>query len=197
MSEDDNSPSGFVNDANLSAAIGRVAMQSALLDELLREILAWLYEKDFAVAIFLEGQKTDWLIQYSRAALNHVDHYYRTWPKDLHDEFNALLSRANELRVLRNIVVHGVWMHESVDDNPSPRPWGDIEDGTPVYSCYSSKYRRLFDERLFSVRDVENIAVKIADCCASLAGLCRKMHYSIPGNEVDSSKPWLDPLPRW
>ena len=185
-------PPKFVDDENLTLAIGKVARESALMDELLREMIGDLLgEPADIVWILFEGQTSEWLATTLKELLKYVDPHYRKWEKGVHEKLISTVGELAPLRRLRNCIVHGVWLHDSAGSEDWPeRPWGDVDDGTPIYYCFRSKVRDEPEMRELSVRDVEIIAERINDVQSRIVNHFRSMLQMI-------NYRWRDPLPRW
>ncbi|MGW0184460.1 hypothetical protein ACWDV7_01690 [Streptomyces sp. NPDC003362] len=183
----------FVNDDDLTLAIGKVVRESALTDELLREMIGDLLgEASDFVWILFEGQTSEWLASTPKELLKLVDPTNRTWAKEEHEKLISIIGELGLLRRLRNSAVHGVWLRDAIaHDEWAGRPWGNVSDGTPVYFCFRSKQRDEPEVRELSVRDVEMIAEKYADVRARLVTHFRGMMHS-------AGYRWnVTPLPRW
>jgi hypothetical protein len=151
--------SHFVRDRDLFNAVGRVALEATIADEALREILTCILGLN-AMLIF-EGQSSDWLIKMAQLAAHEFDprHHYIEADRV---KFDNYLQRIEELRQIRNVVVHGNWVASTVyvDDEVLPRPWGVIDGVTP-YVCTLSRLRKWGNSRFFTVGDVEETANKL------------------------------------
>jgi AMMECR1 domain-containing protein len=60
----------------LTQAIGSVAIESACLDQVFREVLSDLTNAEFEVGLLFEGQSTEWLTSTCNIILNEVGHEY-------------------------------------------------------------------------------------------------------------------------
>lgn len=152
---------GWGHNGELYPAIGKVAVRSALLDDLLREILSEII--DDSIWYIFEGQSTDWLVRMLRDAFEwHNVNYFR-WTQAEQERFLAALSPSDRLRNLRNSVMHGLWSTWSVGSDEEPtlsRPWGG-DDRTPgVLVCTRSRQRKGGSEQFFTVGDVERLALE-------------------------------------
>lgn len=175
----------------LYAAIGRVAYESALTDELLREVLCDLDPFADGLWWLFEGQSSEWLCNSAATMLEHVDPNHSVWPKSVHDDFLAQLAELRGLRPLRNAVVHGIWTN-SCDEETLPRPWGGTwTDEDPPYFCSRSRPRTVFESRAFTATDVDVLAKKINDARSRLVEVFLSM--SIARGDRQSH----GPLPRW
>lgn len=67
----------FALSPSLAEAIGWVVLRSAMLDDLIREIIDDLVQSDVASRL-LSGQSSDWLCQAALRALEDADYYKRT-----------------------------------------------------------------------------------------------------------------------
>ncbi len=170
----------FVTDPDLLNAIGSVAVESAILDDFLREMIGDLVV-GHELWILLEGQSTEWLCQTSRLLLHETDPHGDYYTTDQHERFNTLINRIAELRNLRNTVVHGTWRWGpslgTEPDEIEDRPWGGPIDDT-TYLCNRSRPRKIFHEQYFSVADVHRIADEIRDTCQAFVDLAREMRNS-------------------
>ncbi|WP_123965235.1 hypothetical protein [Streptomyces sp. TLI_185] len=170
----------FVEDRDLYRAIGRVASESALMDELLRELICEVSGVDELFWVLLQGQSSEWLSDTCKAILEQRDPYFRVWPENHHVKVLELLDELSRYRVIRNAVIHGVWYPYDPfgGEGLSPRPWGAKDDGSPVYYCLRSRYRKLDEVREISVGDVEVLADKIADIQKRMVSQFRAMGHS-------------------
>ncbi|MFE7895993.1 hypothetical protein ACFU3E_00340 [Streptomyces sp. NPDC057424] len=183
----------FVNDDDLTLAIGKVVRESALMDELLRELIGDLLgEASDVVWILFEGQTSEWLATTPKELLKLVDPVNRKWAKEEHEKLISIIGELGLLRRLRNAVVHGVWLRDPIAyEEWAGRPWGNVSDGTPIYYCFRSKQRDEPEVRELSIRDVEAIAEKYADVRVRVVAHFRSMMNAI-GYRWD-----VTPLPRW
>ncbi|GGU56899.1 hypothetical protein GCM10010211_22010 [Streptomyces albospinus] len=185
----------FTSNPDLFKAIGRVAVESAQVDEMLREMISDLLpESADDVWILFEGQGSEWLSETFKTMLAHVDGTFRSWAREDHEEFRKLLGWAAQLRVLRNAVVHGTWREEitlgwSDGDDYIGRPWKDSQPGEKIFWCIRSRQRKGLQEREFSITDVERLAVEIAENRQRIADLFRKETETHPG-AGDTLKRW-------
>ncbi|MCZ7377305.1 hypothetical protein [Micromonospora sp. WMMC250] len=188
MADDEPTPNGLlIADQELAAAVGRVAMESALQEELLRDVLALLVGD--SGWILFEGQSAEWLIQACRISLNEVDHWHSRWKESDHERFNELLRQTDHLRKIRNVVVHGRWEDSPYNDEVVPRPWGAWEN-SQAYYCLRSRLRRGFETRAFTVPDLTRLAESIYGNSIDLADHVRQMHRAWVGSKYPA-------LPRW
>lgn len=182
----------FVEDGDLYRAIGRVASESARMDELLRELIGDVSGVDELLWVLLQGQSSEWLSETCKSILPQRDPYFRRWPKSHHAKILELLDEFSRYRVIRNAVIHGVWYpYEPFgEEDFFPRPWGATDDGSPVYYCTRSRYRKLDEVREMSVCDVAVLAEKIADVQRRVVSEFRAM--------VKHSNPdAMEPFKRW
>ncbi|MEU3859780.1 hypothetical protein AB0F03_20820 [Streptomyces sp. NPDC028722] len=177
----------FTSNPDLFRAIGRVAVESAQVDEMLREMISDLLpESADDVWILFEGQSSEWLSETFKTMLAHVDGRYHLWAREDHEEFRKLLGVAAQLRVLRNAVVHGTWREEftlgwSEGDDYIGRPWKDGQPDEKIFWCIRSRQRKGLQEREFSISDVERLATEIAENRQRIADLFRKETKTHPG----------------
>jgi hypothetical protein len=166
----------FSHTADAYPAVGRVAIESALLDEFLNELLDKMVGSDKTWILF-EGQSTSWLIEACLLVLNESDPYSNKYASDQHAKFKQYAERANMLRAHRNTVVHGIWRSGSVtEDQLRPRPWGkSVPDGEPVYCIVRSRLKKPFVEQLWTIGDVERLADEIHATYTGWAQLYREM----------------------
>ncbi|MDP1711097.1 MAG: hypothetical protein Q8K86_01395 [Candidatus Nanopelagicaceae bacterium] len=172
----------------LHLAIGRVAAESALLDEALTELVDEL-SGTMAWWRITEGQNTIWLLETCKILLEDTNAWYKKYSKVHHDAFMALLKRADGLRILRNQIIHGVWTTEhylDADDHPLP----DVEiDLDGVYIVGRARIRADYLEQYMSINDVNLLSKDLAKVRDDLVRMYRKMT-----NREDSE--YL-PMPRW
>jgi HAMP domain-containing protein len=169
----------------LYLAIGKVAAESALLDEMLNELLDELIGNEHTW-LLTTGQNTDWLIQSCRLvfeALNPDPN--ENAEKDKKILFD-LFSRVGELRSFRNQVVHGDWDHSG----PSlfgirPRPWRDFEQESVLYVT-RARIRKGHEEKVLKLAEVQQLAVDLAKLRDDLVRHFRQMR------NLDASS-----MPRW
>lgn len=182
----------FTDNIKLTSAVGRVAIESSLTDDLLREILSKLYSGDYAW-IFAEGQGTDWLIKHIKAVLPETNFNHRFWPASLENAFVNAIGELNPLRELRNNVIHGVWAYQPVDENDvQDRPWGNWDNSldSEVFILVKSRQRTIFTERMFSVSDVVRLADEYSANRKRIVEAYRQLHR-------DRLGPPYEILPRW
>lgn len=167
----------FVQDERLRAAVGRVAQESALLDEFLRELLDELVGPSDHIWLLFEGQSSEWLIETTLAMLEQVDPYFRKWSATQRRGVEELLNDARKLRPLRNAVIHGVWSYVSImePEDIRSRPWGEADSGEPVYICTKSRFRKVFAQARFAASDVERLANEFAATYSGLRDRFREM----------------------
>ncbi|MGP3979393.1 hypothetical protein ACTWQF_36380 [Streptomyces sp. 8N114] len=178
----------FTSNADLFRAIGRVAVESAQVDEMLREMISELLPGSADdVWILFEGQSSEWLSSTFKTMLAHVDGgRYRLWAPEDHEEFQKLLSWAAQLRVLRNAVIHGTWREEftlgwTEGDDYVGRPWKDGQEDEKLFWCIRSRQRKGLQEREFTISDVDRLAAEIAENRQRMADLFRKETETHPG----------------
>ena len=152
------------DDLTLYAAIGRVASQSANLDDTLRNLLHDLVGISDEVWVLFEGQSTDWLVNSCRAVFKVTGPSYH-WSADLRDRVAQLLARIDSLRRQRNIVIHGVWSRQCFyrhdeEKHCISRP-NDLKDDSETYYFMRSNQRKIFEEAHLSVADIESLAQDI------------------------------------
>ena len=182
----------FVEDDDLYRAIGRVASESARMDELLRELIGDVSGFDEILWVLLQGQNSEWLSEACKSVLRQRDPYFRRWPESHHIKILELLDEFSRYRIMRNAVIHGVWYpYEPFgEDDLLPRPWGAADDGSPIYYCTRSRYRKIDEVREMSVHDVTLLAEKIAKVQSRLVSEFRAMmKHSNPGT--------MEPFRRW
>lgn len=167
----------FVQDERLSAAIGRVAQESALFDEFLRELLDRLVGPSDHIWLLFEGQPSEWLLETTFVMLEQVDPYFRKWSAKQRRGVEDLLNGARRLRPLRNAVIHGVWSYVSImePEDIRSRPWGEADSDEPVYFCTKSRFRKVFAEARFAASDVERLANEFAATYSDLRDRFREM----------------------
>lgn len=174
----------FSYDQEAYLALGRVVAESAMMDEILRAVLADLVGSDQSWLLW-EGQNTDWLIQSCRLVMHECEAWGIVFSDEERAEFDELLVKMTQLRGLRNTVVHGVWLSSGTGDQARPRPWGTVkEDAGRVHYVLRSRLRRDFAEQLWTAKDVDRLADEIAAVCASTVRLFRLV--------VDGRRSWLE-----
>lgn len=162
-------------DERLYGAIGRVAVSSAMLDEVLTELVDELAGTDIMWRITV-GQSTDWLIQSLRLLLDETDPYFRRYTHEQHRTFLSLLDEAGRLRDLRNYVVHGLWTSESAfEEDARPRPWGETEATEAVFYSTRARNRKGYVAHAMTVGDALRLATEIARVRDGLVRLYRQM----------------------
>ncbi|MGW8766849.1 hypothetical protein ACWGN5_30620 [Streptomyces sp. NPDC055815] len=177
----------FTSNSELFRAIGRVAVESAQLDEMLREMICDLLSaSENDVWLLFEGQTSEWLSDTFKAMLSQVDGYYSTWSREDHIEFRRILVELGKLRVMRNAVTHGTWREQltlgrSEGDDYLERPWGEDSTGEQKFWCIRSRQRKGQQEREFTISDVDRIADEIAENRQRMADLFRKETETHPG----------------
>jgi hypothetical protein len=182
----------------LTQAIGSVAIESACLDQVFREVLSDLTNAEFEVGLLFEGQSTEWLTSTCNIILNEVgQEYNRIWSVERVAEFNEAIRQVGNLRDLRNWVVHGTWSTHPVDEPPLPRPWGERDD-TEKYYCRRSRPRRIWSERTFTVSDIQHLANAIRMTWVRIARIYREMdneRYERPGGSLPRTlHRWFDKI---
>lgn len=169
----------FVQDERLSAAIGRVAQESALLDEFLRELLDRLVGPSDHIWLLFEGQSSEWLLETTLVMLEQVGPYFRNgkWSAKQRRRVEELLYGARKLRPLRNAVIHGVWSDVSImePEDIRSRPWGEADSDEPVYFCTKSRSRKVLAQARFAASDVERLANEFAATYSDLRDRFREM----------------------
>ncbi|KQQ66936.1 hypothetical protein [Microbacterium sp. Leaf320] len=144
----------------LYAAMGRVAHSTALLDAMLGEFAEYLTDST-NTWVFVSGQSTDWLIQTCRVLLETTLDPQRTrYPDEFHKALRQQLSRASDLRNLRNRVIHGTWSNASYAEDPLHRPWGDTTSERTFWVA-RDRQRRSFEEQAMTASDVNRLADEI------------------------------------
>jgi hypothetical protein len=140
----------FVEDPQLYRAIGRVSAESALFDELVREVIGEVIDGSDYLWILFEGQPTEWLIDTALKIMKEIDPYHEIWRDDLYSRFNSIMGGAGKIRPIRNAVVHGIWTRATVVDGDmiTPKPWPTIiiDDENPYY-CSRSRKGKIFEVR--------------------------------------------------
>ncbi|MEY9907826.1 hypothetical protein ABIA35_004058 [Catenulispora sp. MAP12-49] len=161
-------------DPALSEAIGLVAYESAVLDDVLRQAIDELFYDDSYTWILLEGQSTEWLIDTTKTLLKYSDHGMQKFGAEGHEALMRLLDEARPLSALRNAVIHGVWSETStLGEGAKPRYWGGPLDG--AYFCLRSRVRRYDDERPFTIGDIERIATEYMTLSVRIVDLCLRL----------------------
>lgn len=193
MSTDDkitgNDSNWAAYDDSLYGAIGRVAVSSAMLDEVLTELVDEFARTDVMWRITV-GQSTDWLIQSLRLLLDETDPYFKSYTQEQHLAFLEMLDEAGRLRDLRNYVVHGLWTSKLVfEEEARPRPWGETEAREAVFYSTRARNRKGYVSHAMTVGDALNLAIEIARVRDGLVRLYRQMKPDWKG-----SRP---PLARW
>lgn len=167
----------FVEDAQLFRAVGRVSVESALLDELMREVITELIEGSDYMWILFEGQSTEWLIATVLEILTEMDSHRRIWPDDLHSRFKCIMSGIKKIRPLRNSVIHGNWTYDTPAEltEIASKPWRTIVHNEDVYYCNRSRMRDIEEVREFSISDVDHLADLFMDARMALTATARLM----------------------
>jgi hypothetical protein len=161
-------PFGWGRADGLYEAIGRVAVESALFDELLDSIIGEIVDDRFA--FFWEGQATEALGDLCKKAVYSADPFAKRWGQEHHDRINQLLTEANYLRQIRNIVVHGIWsVHNSEEGETRHRPWGNAKSEETVLFARLSKLRGRVVEYAMTVSDILELADKYDTLSLDLA----------------------------
>ena len=180
---------GYIGSAHgpgVYEAVGRVAVESALQDDLLREILTDLVGQD--LWYFFEGQTTEALLVSCRTVLDHTDPPHERFSDAQREAFLKAVTSLSDLRDLRNSVVHGLWSKWCVDPETAlDRPWRDGDDGELLYVS-RSRYRRFNTERKITIGDVHRLADEIHAAYTELAKAYTSMEQPHRTRPV---------LPRW
>ena len=130
--------------------------ESARLEQELRGALGEIEYTDHLVILF-EGQSWEWLSQSLKAVL--VETYITPrWEKE-RIEMIRLLSDMNELRDMRNWIVHSAWRTDCYFEGsdheecvPSKRAKLDPEG---AFHFNRSRIRKWRSERQFTIADIE------------------------------------------
>ncbi|WP_329253108.1 hypothetical protein OG223_25750 [Streptomyces sp. NBC_01478] len=162
------------------------------MDELLRELIGDMSGADEILWVLLQGQGSEWLSDTCKSVLCQRDPYFSRWPESSHVKVLELLNEFAKYRLIRNAVIHGVWYPYDPfgEEGRLPRPWGAVDDGSPVYYCMRSRHRKIDEAREISVGDVELLAEKIAGVQRGLASEFRAMTRC-------SSPRTMEPFQRW
>lgn len=171
----------------LALAIGRVAMNSAELDDSLRRVLSDLAGENDTTWIIFEGQGTEWLINNIKVILNFKSH-----PDHLCDGLREVLGTIKTRRNDRNWVVHGTWLTRPVSDHPDDfraRPWGALDD-EPVWFCLRSQYGTFGTAAMWTVSDINLLAEKLADVRKDLLRAYGRIHHHRFPELVERYGPW-------
>ncbi|MCM2392513.1 hypothetical protein [Streptomyces albipurpureus] len=162
------------------------------MDELLRELITDISGANEVIWILLQGQSSEWLSETCKSILHERDPYCRRWPESHHANVLELLNKLSRHRVIRNAVIHGVWYPYDpfTEDDLLPRPWGARDDGSPVYYCTRSRYRKIDEARELSVGDVAVLADEIADVQSRLIFEFKAMKKHSNPNAGEAFKRW-------
>lgn len=157
-----------VDDPFLNQAIGEVVTALAVTDELMRTVLASLTGLQTGYILF-EGQGTGDLIESTKTLLGEYVMYGPQ--RGGFDEVKRQLSLLDNLKNLRNDIVHGTWHTSDLDfDSTRLRPWKDKSlDNTELYYCTISKRRKMTTQQPMTIDDIRDVATRIRDCTALLA----------------------------
>jgi hypothetical protein len=169
----------------LYMAIGKVAAESALLDQVLNELLDQLIGSEHTW-IITTGQNSDWLIQSCRLVFEEINPFFKRFSEKDQKIFFELLSRASELRIFRNQVVHGDWSHSgSSPFGLRGRSWGDFQDDFFLYVS-RDRIRKGPDEKDVKLLDIQELASDLAQLRDDLVRHFRQMRKLKAGS-----------MPRW
>lgn len=157
---------------DLAAAIGRVVIESALVDDVIRSVLQRLAASDITWVLF-EGMSSEVLATNVLPLLNEADPQRRKWGEEGHRRVKDVLATWVELRSHRNFVAHGHWADRHIyDDAPARVRWHDPSDPGQTYFCRLSRRHYGIKEQSYSVADllglVELIRVLRAELAAAL-----------------------------
>lgn len=154
-------PASRVDDP-LLRAIGRVVVDSAELDELLRYIANDLLGYSDESWVIFEGQPTEWLIQTCEALVTeHLGQpYTREHPRTDYSAISDCLKDLRNLKQVRNAVVHGTWEDEFTGIvAPRSPPWPHEPGET--FCCSQSRRHRSAHEWVLTTGDVERTAQEL------------------------------------
>ena len=157
---------------SLLTAIGLVATSSAKLESSLRFLIGKMTGDHDAGWIVFEGQSMDWLISNSIAVLDEYmegrgqsNDNIASYCRDLRDP----IKRATELRVDRNVVIHGEWSRNCFlgvdEDGYGCKPHSDDSlRGGEVCHVIRSNYRKGSKEEAWNISEIEICAAEIEIC---------------------------------
>lgn len=169
----------------LYLAIGRVAAESALLDEVLTELLDELIGSEHTWMI-TTGQNTEWLIQSCRLVFEELNPFFKEYAEEDQKIFFDLLSRAGQLRTFRNQIVHGYWDHSGASPfGLRSRAWKDFELESVLYVS-RARIRKGYEEKTLKLAEVQQLAVDLANLRDDLVRHFRQMRRL----NVDSMLRW-------
>lgn len=146
----------------LYLAIGRVAAESALLDEVLTELLDKLIGSEHTW-IITTGQNTEWLIQSCRLIFEEINPFFKKYSENDQKIFFDFLAQAGQLRTFRNQIVHGNWEHSGASPfGLRGRAWQDFELESVLYVS-RARIRKGYDETCLQLGAVQQLAVDLVN----------------------------------
>lgn len=162
---------------DLYTAIGRVAASSAVLEDVLRYVLAehssgWLSNG----AVVFEGQSLEWLVSNSVAVMtSRIDSpgmEFDSAETVAHTvRLRDAVKSASAIKSDRNTVVHGRWRREcqyESDAECKPRS-SEANRSGPVFHVTRSRYRQFGgNEEAWTVSDVAAVATAIDKLVAQI-----------------------------
>lgn len=160
---------------DLVTAIGRVAINSARCEDLLRLHVSILYGRDDYNWMLFEGQNMDWLLgtlQARLAAVGGISDERRT-------HLGGLRIRIKRYQDVRNWIIHGTFepmspfLEAQMEDCGSyDLPWKHIEGGE-TWACTRSRHMRGRSVNygrvmVCSIADINKLAAEFDNCTRAL-----------------------------